>query len=130
MKNFKKTVTMMLFVIMAISCLSMTAFAVNQTDGIMVTAIENEATSTSSVTRAPETAIPIRSTGMWRYLPYSQIDNVLLCNVTSSVTMTVKHYAFDAFNHMWVYCRINSAPDSTIVGWEGYVDSSDLRIIQ
>lgn len=59
-------------------------------------ALANEEEGTQS-TRSVEYAYPTTTTEMWRYLPYSQIDNDIQCYVYTDDTLYVKGYYRDVY---------------------------------
>lgn len=131
MKRFKKTVSMMLIVIMAISCLPMTAFAANQSNDKIVSAIESEANDTNGVTRAPE-YIRIKNTSGYNcYTTYGQTaaeGAAVACQVSSGNYLLFMDGQYDANGRYWVKGQIQGSHPH--YGWYVWLlyDSSYMSI--
>lgn len=77
-----------------------------------------------------EHLVVTQRTEFWRDMPYSQVDNEIICYMSVNDTLNVGYYYTDVHGNGWFNCRImNCAAAPHLNGAYGYISANCVKTV-
>lgn len=119
-----KKIIALVFVVLIISSIGSVAYADFEIDPLSSSNHEFE------LLYPTERFVVTQNTEFWRYMPYSQINNELICYMSVNDTLNIGPYYTDVNGDGWFYCRImNCAAAPYLNGSYGYISANCVKTV-